>query len=103
MDEIFDLVCVGSLVLYFWVAIVPEVWSWFTKIRHENKCPQCGEDWAAVSQNEELIGLFQKTQQVGKASYYGDNTKMVQYGKYRLYYKCKACGHEWISYTSRKL
>ena len=102
MDEIFDLICVGILAIFLLASLVAKLWVWFTKTRNENKCPQCGEDWAAVSQNEALVGIFPKAQLV-RTSRHSSDVKMVQYGKYRLHYKCKACDHEWVSYTSRKL
>ena len=96
---VFILVSVGLLLAVIWLGL----WKLLLETANEKKCSQCGKNWPAASQDEELIGIFQKAHHKGKASYYGDNTKMIWYGKYKLYYQCKYCGHKWILYKSKKL
>ncbi len=66
------------------------------------KCPGCGHPRGGENSGDELIGIFQKSEE----RYYpglksGDHAeKTAWYEKYKVHYKCKYCDHEWTSYKT---
>jgi hypothetical protein len=68
--------------------------------RNKMRCPNCRNLWAAQKLRDELLGIFKKGEESGDPE--NPEFRMVTYEKYRIYYKCKYCGHEWTFLTSRK-
>jgi len=75
------------------------LWRLFTASESEFKCPKCREFWAAEILREKLLGIFKKYIQMDRG---GKRVHGVWYEKYRIQYKCKYCGHEWIFTKSIK-
>lgn len=98
---VYVLLFAGLLWAIVFAVIVLGLWGLLNKSDKPIKCSQCGQN--LISQDEEMIGIFQKGHHKGKASYYGDHTRRVQYEKYKLYYKCEYCGHSRVTYKSKKL
>jgi hypothetical protein len=74
---------------------------YFIDTRNTMRCPNRHRLWAAQKLREELLSIFQKGEESGDPE--NPEFRMVKYEKYRMYCKCKYCGHEWTLLMSRKL
>jgi len=82
--------------------ILTPVWKHFITREIESRCPKCTNLWVAEIVSEKLLGIFKK---YPIANYHNHNVKkihMAWYEKYRIYCKCKSCGHEWTFTKSRR-
>jgi hypothetical protein len=86
----------------------------FKEWKPRQVCPNCKKLRTAQRIDEELLGIFRKSQRqilgprptdisLVDLSFAGSNIKMAPYGKYKIHYKCKNCGYEWELAESRKL
>ena len=76
------------------------VWQTYRKRENEEKCPNCGELWAAVHLHEKLMGGFIKSYDPPirrKGIRY-----IARFEKYQISCKCKYCGHECTFYKLEK-
>ena len=58
-----------------------------------DRCPSCNKFRAVEKLEDRLIGVFRKAEKGGS---------MYAYGKHKIDYKCKYCGHEWTVYEIRR-
>ena len=82
--------------------IFTPLWKHFRTRESESRCPKCTNLWVAEIVSEKLLGIFKK---YPIANYHNHNVKkinLVWYEKYRIYCKCKSCGHEWTFTKSRR-
>ena len=91
--------CLNALVVN---SILTPLWKQFRTRESESRCPQCTNLWVAEIVSEKLLGIFKK---YPIANYHNHNVKkirLVWYEKYRIYCKCKSCGHQWTFTKSRR-
>lgn len=87
----------------FIIAFLVWLWGRYENIENEFKCPNCNKLWAAVNTREELIGVFRKNYlPILRLRGYENNPKMAVFEKYKIHYKCKHCGHEWVFLKTKK-
>jgi hypothetical protein len=105
-EKIFCIIFTAAFLGAGWLIL----WIRFKENEKETKCPQCKQLWAAENLDDELLGIFRKNDLRpssilirGRGSLGENETKMVWYGKYKIYYRCKYCGYEWTSFKSRRL
>lgn len=92
---VFEIALIGILILGCLALI-----KYIVDTRNKTRCPNCSKLWAAQKLRDELLGIFRKGEESGGPD--NPELRMVWYEKYRIYYKCKYCGHEWTFLTSRK-
>ena len=86
------------------------LWEKYSEFVSERRCPNCNQNNASQVMKEELVGIFLKSKfRLGYKIGHGlpepdtaNNFGAAMHEKYKLYNKCKFCGHEWISYRSRR-
>jgi hypothetical protein len=61
-------------------------------------CPQCQEVRAGEKTRDELVGIFRKSVSPFVQLRGGSNSRRVLHEKYKIYYKCKYCGFEWVGF-----
>ncbi len=62
-------------------------------------CPSCGKLEGGERTGDELIGIFQKKENVRTMyGWDGNSSRLAWYEKYKVHYKCKYCNHQWTSY-----
>ena len=77
----------------------------FYRRKEESTCPSCGRYWARQDVGKELIDTYWKrvsllTFIVWVTSFWRHLErigKIYKHKKYKLYYRCKYCMHEWTS------
>jgi hypothetical protein len=101
MDNDFTGVLVFAIVLVVILILgCLALLRYFIDSRNKTRCPHCHSLSAAQKVRDELLGIFQKGEESGDPE--DPEFRMVKYEKYRIYYKCKYCGHEWAFLISRK-
>lgn len=96
--------------IFILLAIAFNFWEKYSEYISEKRCPSCSQDNAAQIIKDEFVGIFLKSKFIGgfKIGHglpgfnTGNNYGAAMYEKYKLYNKCKFCGHEWVSYKSRR-
>jgi hypothetical protein len=90
--------------LLFFIPIIVSLvyWAWQRYKTRENqeKCPNCGELWAAVHLHEKFMGGFIK--RYDPPIRMKGRRYLARFEKYQVSCKCKYCGHEWEFYKSEK-
>ena len=86
------------------------LWEKYSEFVSERHCPNCNQNNASQLMKEELVGIFRKSKlspgfKLARwlpDSETSNNYGVTMYEKYKIYNKCIFCGHEWISYKSKK-
>lgn len=91
------------------------IWKSSKASENEAQCPKCNALWAAEKLDEKLTGVYSKT--IFKSGplrtyirifgfiYYPSKFGVDitnSYQRYKIHYKCKYCGFEWLFLVSRK-
>jgi len=106
IEKIFCIIFLASFFVAGWLIF----WERFKETEKEAKCPICHQLWAAENYDEEFLGMFRKNKLRlssfvvrERGTFYGSNPKTSWYEKYKIYYRCKYCGYEWVSFKSKDL
>ncbi len=95
------LIIVFTPVVIAWGALA---WQFYKVVSTAHQCPQCSRPWAREEVDRELIGIFKESVpslDVTRRDWIGGSIAVK--GKYRVYYRCKYCGHEWTSAEAGKV
>jgi len=68
-----------------------------------SQCPQCKVAPAGEKMRDELVGIFRKSVPTLVQIRGGSNTRMVLHEKYKIHYRCKYCGHEWVIFQVKQI
>ncbi len=88
-------VLVFTSLVVTWGALV---WGHSKAVAAAHQCPQCSRLWAREDVDRELIGIFRESTpslDATRRDWIGSSIAIR--GKFKVYYRCKYCGHEWTS------
>jgi hypothetical protein len=90
------LILVFTLLVITWGTLA---WQYYRAVSAAHQCPQCSRPWAREDVDRELIGIFKESTPSLMAASGKDwiGGKITVRGKYKVYHRCKYCGHEWTS------
>ncbi len=84
-----------TLLVITWGALA---WQYYKVVWAAHQCPQCSRPWAREEVDRELIGIFKESAlslDPARKDWIGG--RITVKGKFKVYYRCKYCGHEWTS------
>jgi hypothetical protein len=91
------VVMVGAYTVIMGLGIA---WMFYRR-KEEGRCPSCGQYWARQDVGKELVDTYWKRFSLLTFFAWGRFLSRVgrlyKHKKYKLYYRCKYCMHEWTS------
>lgn len=69
--------------------------GWGLRLRRHSKCPRCRKPWAREVLRKEKRGAFYRDTLL-------DGLPPIFHVRYRVYHRCKYCGHRWTSTQAEK-
>ena len=88
---------IAGLVLLSFVLVI----AWIRL--EQSRCPDCRRFGARQDLGKELLGISKQTRRFWSSLNDVPLGRIVPHEKYRVYHRCRHCGHEWTSVDARKL